>query len=183
MKEEIIQLVEQAKNGDERSFNKLYTYYKQTIWYTIYNIVKNVDVTDDLLSVVFTKAYERLSSYIQHISFEMWLKTIAINSSIDYIRRNKQEQLNNYIDDEDCKIQLDSCDNSPEDKLVITEKLKLVQEAMTTLQKKYRNLIELRLEGKSYKDIAEELALSESRVKSDLNKARQQLKKKISKIY
>lgn len=53
-------------------------------------VVKNTDIADDLTSVVFTKAYEKLSMYTQHISFNMWLKTIAVNASIDYIRRNKK---------------------------------------------------------------------------------------------
>ena len=53
MKQEIIDLVEQAKNGSERAFNKLYDIYYKTMWFTIYNIVKNRDVTEDLISVVF----------------------------------------------------------------------------------------------------------------------------------
>ena len=46
MTEELINLVEQAKNGSERAFNKLYNKYYNTIWFTVYNIVKNIDVED-----------------------------------------------------------------------------------------------------------------------------------------
>lgn len=67
----IIKLVDQAKEGNNTAFTKLYNKYKQNIWYTILNIVKNTDIADDLLSVVFTKAYVKLQSYINHISFEM----------------------------------------------------------------------------------------------------------------
>ena len=48
MTQDIINLVEQAKNGSERAFNKLYDKYYKTMWFTIYNIVKNRDVTEDL---------------------------------------------------------------------------------------------------------------------------------------
>lgn len=178
MTQEVINLVEQAKNGSERAFNKLYDKYYNTIWFTVYNIVKNRDVTEDLISVVFTKAYLKRESYTEHVSYEMWLKTIAVNSAIDYIRRMKNEQLNNYIDDEDNTIQLSDVVNSPEEELVLKEKLKLTLEAIPTLKKKYRDLIHARIEGKSYKDIAEQLAMNELTVKSELNKARKLLKQK-----
>lgn len=178
MTQEIIDLVEQAKNGSERAFSKLYKKYYNTVWFTIYNIVKNRDVTEDLISIVFTKAYLKRESYTEHISYEMWLKTIAIHSSIDYIRRMKNEQLNNYIDDEDNTIQLPDVVNSPEEEMVLKEKLKLTLEAIPTLKKKHRDLIQARMEGLSYKEIGEKLAMNELTVKSELNKARSKLKQK-----
>lgn len=180
MKQDVIDLVEQAKNGSERAFNKLYDKYYKTMWFTIYNIVKNRDVTEDLISVVFTKAYMKMDSYTEHISYEMWLKTIAVNSAIDYIRRMKNEKLNNYIDDEETTIQLSDVASSPEEDVIVKEKLKLTLEAIPTLKKTYRELLQARIEGLSYKDIAEKLAMNELTVKSNLNKARNVLKQKIN---
>ena len=126
MTQEIIDLVEQAKNGSQLAFTKLYNTYNKMVWFTIFNIVKNSDVTDDLVSIVFTKAYKKLDSYVNHISFEMWLKTIAVNASIDYIRRNKKEQLNNYVDEDESPIQLSDLEKSPEENLILKEKLDIV---------------------------------------------------------
>lgn len=178
----IIKLVDQAKEGNNTAFTKLYNKYKQNIWYTILNIVKNTDIADDLLSVVFTKAYVKLQSYINHISFEMWLKTIAVNTAIDYIRKYKNEQLNNYVDDEDCKMQLEGLEKSPEEKMILQEKIKIVNKVIPTLKKKYRDLIEARISGMTYKEMAEKFNLTELSVKSLLNKARQKLKTKFNKI-
>lgn len=180
MKQEIINLVEQAKTGSERAFSELYHKYYKTVWFTVYNIVKNRDVTEDLISVVFTKAYMKMDSYTEHLSYEMWLKTIAVNSAIDYIRRMKNEKLNNYIDDEETTIQLSDVEKSPEDSFIVKEKLKLALEAIPTLKKQYRDLIQSRIDGLSYKDIAEKLAIDELTVKSNLNKARNILKQKIN---
>jgi RNA polymerase sigma-70 factor (ECF subfamily) len=182
MTQEIIQLVEEAKAGSQRAFTKLYNIFKPSVWYTIQSVVKNTDVADDLLSVVFTKAYIKLQHYTEHISFNMWLKTIAVNTAIDYIRANKKELLNNYIDDENSTVQLDNCDNTPEDKLSLKEEADITMKVLATLQKKYRELIRLRMEGTSYRKMSEILALPESKVKSNLNKARQQLRKKINKL-
>ena len=177
MTEELISLIEQAKSGSQKAFSELYYRYKSNIWFIIMNIVKNTDVADDLTSVVFTKAYEKLSTYVDHISFEMWLKTIAVNSAIDYIRRTKKEQLNNYVDSEENTIQLSDTCQSPEIDMIMKEKLAIVLKTSPTLKQKYQDIIKLRLEGLSYKEIADKLAMDESKVKSDLNKARQKLKK------
>lgn len=178
MTQEIIDLIEQAKKGSQKAFSELYYRYKSNIWYTILNVVKNTDVADDLTSIVFTKAYEKLSTYVNHISFEMWLKTIAVNASIDYIRRNKKEQLNNYVDEDESPIQLSDLEKSPEENLILKEKLDIVLQAIPTLKKKYRDLINARIDGMSYKEIANKLAMNELAVKGDLNKARQKLKQK-----
>lgn len=178
MTQEIIDLIEQAKKGSQKAFSELYYKYKSNIWYTILNVVKNTDVADDLTSIVFTKAYEKLSTYVNHISFEMWLKTIAVNASIDYIRRNKKEQLNNYVDEDESPIQLSDLEKSPEENLILKEKLDIVLQAIPTLKKKYRDLINARIDGLSYKEIAKELAMNELAVKGNLNKARQKLKQK-----
>lgn len=180
MKQEIIDLVEQAKNGSERAFSKLYKQYYNTMWFTIYSVVKNRDVTEDLISVVFTKVYEKLSSYTEHISFNMWVKTIAVNTAIDYIRRMKNEKLNNYIDDEENTFQPTSVEKSPEEELALKETLELTLRTIPTLKKQYRELLQSRIDGLSYKEIAEKLALDELTVKGNLHKARNVLKKKIS---
>lgn len=176
MKEEEKLLVEQARDGSEKAFSKLYQKYNKTIWFTIYNIVKNSDVADDLTSVVFTKVYEKLQTYVSHISFEMWLKTIAVNTSIDYIRRTKKEQLNNYIDDDEYTGQLDSNTKSPEEQMILSQNVEVIMKCIPLLRKKYRDLIYARLDGKSYYQISEELAIPEATVKTCLNKARAKLR-------
>lgn len=49
-------------------------------------------------------------------------------------------------------------------------------ECIPRLKKKYRDLIYARLDGKSYQQISQELAIPEATVKTCLNKARQRLK-------
>ena len=174
-------LIQQAKLGKQDAFTELYDRHHKLIRYIIYDIVKNEDVADDLLSVTFTKAFSRLESYVNPISFEMWLKTIAINTAIDYIRRNKKEQLNNYIDEEDSTIQLSGLEHSPEDNLIFQQNINIVMDCIPRLKKKYRDLIYARLDGKSYQQISEELAIPEATVKTCLNKARQRLREMFNK--
>ena len=108
----------------------------------------------------------------------MWLKTIATNTAIDYIRKTKKERDNLFIDDEESTIQLNStADYSPEEMFIYHETDKRLDEALSRLRWKYRNILLLRIaQNLSYKQISDKLGLSESQVKSLLNKAREKLR-------
>lgn len=112
----------------------------------------------------------------------MWIKTIAINTSIDYIRKMKNEKLNNYIDDEESTIQLNELSASPEDENIAKENVEIIMKALPKLRKRYRDLIQARIDGKSYKQISYELDIPESTLKSTLSKARVRLKEIINKV-
>ena len=177
-KQQISELIKQAKEGKQIAFTKLYNRFNKVIYHTIYYIVNNKDATDDLLSVTFTKAFSKLDSYVNNISFEMWLKTIAINSSIDYIRKTKKENANYWIDDSDSCFQLnDTAGHSPEEDYIFNETSSMVDNALSRLRFKYKNIIDLRtIQNLSYKQISEKTGLTESQVKSQLNRARDKLK-------
>jgi len=107
----------------------------------------------------------------------MWLKTIAINTAIDYIRSSKNEKQNHYIDSEDNYIQLDSNDLSPEEVIMKQETVEQLKVALHKLRSKYRNILELRyFKGLSYEELATELGVPIGTVKSDLNKAKKRLR-------
>lgn len=176
MKEEEKLLVEQAKHGNEQAFSKLYDNYYRLIRYIIYDIIKDDDITADLVSVTFTKAFKRLNYFVETISFEAWLKTIAVNTVIDHIRKEKNRQNNFSIDNEDNKVDI-KADNDPETDFIKSESAEILRQALSRLRSKYRNLLELRyFKGLSYEELSAELGIPVGTVKSDLNKAKHRLK-------
>lgn len=184
MEKDIINtLVEQAKTGSQLAFNKLYKYYKPLIWKITYDMIHNRDLADDLTSIIFTKVYTKLDSYVENISFNMWIKTITVNTVIDYIRKYKYEKLNNYIDDKESKIQIEETNSSPEEETIIKEKLDLVLNLIPSLKRIQREVLLAKIDGLSYKQISEKLAIDEEQVKTILNKARHILKRKLENIY
>lgn len=175
--EDLELIIQEAKEGKQKAFTTLYDKYYRLIRYVIRDIVKNDDVADDLLSVTFTKAFQKIDSFVDNISFEMWLKMIARNTAIDYIRRTKKEQLHHYIDSDLSYVQLEHYDLDPEQEIVKKECISELETATTLLRSKYRSLLDLRYtHDMSYKDIAKTLQIPEGTVKSDLNKAKKKLK-------
>lgn len=176
MKEEEKILIEQAKHGDERAFKKLYDKYYRLIRYIIFDSIKNEEKTADLVALTFSKAFQRLDYFAENISFEAWLKTIAINSVIDSFRRDRNKQIDLSIDDEESSIQI-STDNDPETDMIKSESLEILRVALTRLRSKYRNLLELRyFKNLSYNELSAELGIPVGTIKSDLYKAKRRLR-------
>lgn len=178
-----LQLIEKVKNGDESAFTPLYNKYYNLIRYIIFTFVKNTDVTDDLVSVTFTKAFQKIGSYVNPISFEMWLKTIANNTAIDYIRKTKDQQTDQSIDTPDNCLQLVSDMFNPEQEIIKKETLDQVKQAMTHLRSRYREVLELRYyHDYTYNELAEHFGVPLGTIKSDLNKAKKRLRYFFNKI-
>lgn len=176
MKEEEKILIEQAKHGDDKAFNQLYERYHRLIRYIIFDIVKDDELTQDLLSNTFIKAFSKLSSYVNPISFEAWLKTIAVNTTIDHIRATKDLCKNFSID-------LEETAPDPESDMIKTENIELLRIALSRLRSKYRNLLELRYyQGLSYDQLSVKLGIPIGTVKSDLNKAKRRLREIFHKL-
>lgn len=176
-------IIEQAKQGSETAFTKIYNEYNGLIFATIRKLLKNTEVSQDVASETWVKIHKKIDTFEDTISFEAWIKTIAINSAIDFTRRVKKEQYNVYIDDsEKNSIQLEELSTSPEEQFVQNEDLQIAIECIPLLNKKCRDVINARVfEGMTYKEIAKKLAITESSVKTYLAKARQRLKSFINK--
>lgn len=176
MTEEQSILIDQAKHGDQRAYSKLYKQYYNLLRYIIFDLVKNEDITKDLISTTFTKAFQKIDSYINPISFEAWLKTIAVNTVIDHIRSTKNLQSNISIDNEDNLIQLPTLSN-PEIDFINSQSVEYLKIALSKLRTKYRRLLEEKyFNNLSYEELSVKLGIPVGTVKSDLHKAKRKLK-------
>jgi RNA polymerase sigma-70 factor (ECF subfamily) len=176
-KEEVHALVRSAKDGKQIAFTKLYSTFKNIVYNTIYGIVKNIDVAEDLVSETFTKAFMKINKFENEISFEMWLKTIATNTSIDFIRKSslKRDNVSDF-EDESAAINHSDMDN-PENEFIRNESRRIMEENIDNLGSRAREVLTLRYKkGKSYKEIAEELGINIGTVKSYISKATNKIK-------
>ena len=92
-------LVEKFKQKDEKSFEKLYNMYSDSMHGVIYNIVKNHDIADEVMQDVFIKAWHKADSYSSKKGrFFTWILNISRNAAIDKTRsksfKNSKQNLN-----------------------------------------------------------------------------------------
>lgn len=184
-KEEDIKLIRKIKKGDKTAFETIVKKYKKTLQFTIQNIVKDEKVAEDITLETFMKAFTNIHNYNEEFSFSTWIFTIATNLSIDYTRTKKHIRFKTHNNDEEANqtgIYLETIENktveSPEASLINENQKKILFKMMKKLRSDYRKIIELRFfEEMSYKEIAEEMGINISMVKTKLHRAKKQLKK------
>lgn len=168
-------LILDAQQGDEKSFNLLFKEYYKDVYLTVFLIVKDEDIAKDLVSDVFIKIYQKLSSYKEDISFRMWVKTIANNHCIDYLRKVKRTAEVNLDD-----FQMDSnhyTENNALSEMIDNENLKTMYSSINKLKEPYKSIIKMRLDGKQYKEISKELNINMGTLKAYINFAKRKLQK------
>jgi len=80
------------KNGNEEAFEELLNKHKNRVFTTIYLIVKDQYIAEDLLQETFIKAINTINSgrYNEEGKFLPWILRIAHNLAIDYFRKEKR---------------------------------------------------------------------------------------------
>ncbi len=175
---EDLELVKQATTGDQRAYAKLMSRYKDSIYFLLLKMVHNEDDANDLTIEAFGKAFSNLHKYTPDFAFSTWLYKIALNNSIDFIRRKKIETLSIHDAVENDKgesfeIDIRSTSPDPEERYVRQQRGKILRDVIEKINPKYRLLIELRFfEELSYEEIAQRTSLPLGTVKAQLFRAK-----------
>ena len=142
---------------------------------------KDREEANDFVQEGFIKLFNNLARYEFKGSFEGWMRRIFVNNAIDNIRRKKK---NHLLLGEDEK--LDAFSEKQKDVLDGQAELdpKLVMEAIQKLTPAYKAVFSLYvIEEYSHKEIAEMLGISVGTSKSNLAKAKQNLRKILKDAY
>jgi RNA polymerase sigma-70 factor (ECF subfamily) len=163
------QLVEDCRGGDERAFEVLVRRYEGPVFNAVLRLVRRQEDARDLTQTVFLKVFQQLDAYDPRFKFYSWLYRIAINESLNHLKRaGRYEPL---VGDRA------SGDLDPEGALAGIEVSRHVQEALMRIRADHRVVLVLRhFLDCSYEDIAIAVGVPEKTVKSRLYSARQELK-------
>jgi len=162
-------LIERCQQGDRQALEQLVETYERPVYNAAYRFLGNPDDAADVAQAVFLKAFEHLDQYDPKFKFFSWIYRIAINESINHVKRNrKQQPLDEY---------LVSDDDSPEELVQSGDVSREIQRGLMDLQEQYRAVVVLRhFSDCSYQQISEILQIPEKTVKSRLYSARQMMK-------
>ena len=165
-------LVEGCRNGDRAAFAALVVRYQQPIYNAAYRVLGNAEDAADIAQAVFLKVAEKLEEYDPRFKFFSWLYRIAINESLNLLRRNGREE---PLDEE---MDIPGADSAnPEWQLGEAQVSRRVQGALMRMRAEDRVMIALRHFSEcSYREIAAILELDEKTVKSRLYEARSRLR-------
>lgn len=168
-------LVEKARAGDRKAFRALVEQYQDSVALTVVSMLGRSGEVDDVVQEAFIRCYQTLDRFRGEASFATYIKKIAINKSLDILRRRKRFFGRLLSRDDPGQLVVEPTTN-PEG-LEQQERVRLVHAAIDTLPPKHRAVVVLRMiEGYSTEETAQLLDLPYGTVLSRLNRAQKKLK-------
>lgn len=175
------QLVKRFREGDRHAFDLLVSETKRRLYSAIYRMTRNHQVTDEMLQETYLKLYTSISKYDDSFPFYPWLYRIAVNTTINYLKKEKNRQRDSSLEGEMEEHYMQPADNKnphePEAAFFHKDRDTRILQALQEVSPTYRAALVLRVfQGLSYREIADTLECTVGTVMSRLNRARSQMK-------
>jgi len=174
------ELVKKAQNGDKNAFKKLVEKNERKVAATVIGMLGNCPEADDVGQETFIRFYRSLDRFRGQSSVGTYLTRIAINLSLNELKRRKRRQTRFFSRGEE-RMEKAADRNDPTRKKELRD---MVHRGMEKLEPKYRTVLVLRLiEGYSTKETAQILRLPAGTVLSRLARAQKKLKDILTPLY
>jgi len=182
-----VQLMLRFRAGDEQAFRELFEKHARAIVNFAYNFVGSRPRAEELAQDVFLQVYRAGARYEPNAKFTTWLYRIATNACLNEVRRPERRYrtrpLERDTDDpgERGEIALPDPDAlTGESALAARELEARIRDVLGALPENQRAALVLsRVDGLSYRDVADALACSESAVKSLVFRATATLRREL----
>lgn len=150
---------------------------KNELYRLALRITLNPAEAEDIVQETLIKVWNRRDQWDTIESIDSFCLTICRNLSLDKMR--KMENQNQSLEESEHDAPDQSYSSNPEEQAMQQDKLMLIRRLINALPEKQRSAMQLRdFEGKSYKEIAQIMDISEEQVKINIFRARQTIRQK-----
>lgn len=183
-------LVQRALAGEFAAFDQLVAKYERPLYTLAIRILRNAADAQETVQETLLSVVEHLPSFAGQSMFHTWLMRIATNQALQVLRRHRGLKVTSLTGDEDENGPIPHPDfiadwrDNPEDLAQRHESQALLNEALESLDEKYRLVFLLRdIQGLSSEETAEALGIGLSNVKVRLLRARLMLREKLTQHF
>lgn len=174
-----IELVRRAQQGDQRAFGQLFHRYNLPVLSFLYGMVGERELAEDLMQETFSRAFTRLGGLRDEAKFSTWLFGIAKNVAREGHRQQASDQNRMALDDPHLGELFDPS-ASPERDVMKQQLCQAISRGFAALDEERRTALALRvLAEKSYQEIAEITGWSLAKVKTEIHRARLEMREMI----
>lgn len=174
------------KEGSQSAFAELMTRHRGPIVNFLNRLIGDRDRAEDLAQEVFLRVYRHAGTYRVTARFTTWLYTIASNLGKNELR-NRARRKNVSMDDAPRELSQEDYhhgtreDFLPPDRVTdLKDRKAKVRAAIDSLPEHFRLMLVMRdMEGFSYEEIASMQGLPLGTVKSRINRARLEFKRRV----
>ena len=173
------ELTARARTGDQEAFRLIFDRYARPIISFIYDMVGQRDLAEELAQETFVRAYKSLGGLKDEAKLSTWLFGIAKNVARESLRARVRDGRRVEIDDGRV---LELSDNKlpPDRELLDRELNNVIHRALGELDEDKRLVFTLRVfQQRSYDEIAEITGFSIAKLKTDLHRARAEMRRRI----
>lgn len=178
-----VELIKAVQNRDKQAFRTLFSLYKQKVYGTAYLILKDYQLSEDIVQETFLQVFLKLPNLKDPLYFERWLYKITVNLCLDSVRKQKKHPTSSL--EEYMEIQKDFTIknmDTPENAAIYRDMQKKILQCIYSLSAKYSSVLILHYYNNfTLKEIAQITNTSETAVKTRLFRARKSLEKALSK--
>ena len=174
--------------GEEGAIDTIYQLYSSQVYNTALGYLKNIEEAEEVTQDVFVKIYTSAHSFKRSAKLSTWIYRITINQSLDRIRKRKAQkrfvQLVSIGKRED-QPEVDIPDfHHPGISLEQKENAALLFKVIDTLAENQRTAFILSyVEHLPRQEVADIMQVSLKSVESLLQRAKQNLRKKLKDLY
>jgi RNA polymerase sigma-70 factor, ECF subfamily len=166
-------LIRGCLEGDRQSFEKIVEKYRDSLYWTAYNLVLDSEDARDVTQQAFIKIWKSLSEYDFARSFPGWVHKIAANCAIDLLRSRRESEP--LVDDV-------PAENSTLDHRIDVRKI--FSRIAPLLPQRQRIVLVLReIHGMEIAEISDLLQCTESTVRNLLSQAKDSFRKRTKEIF
>ncbi len=171
------ELYKRYLSGDDSALGGIVEEHNSKMIMFIFSYVKNIQDAEDIAADTFLSLIIKKPHFKENSSFKTWLYQIARNKALDYLRSQKRHP------SEDISEHIELSDNElPEDEFILTEREKMLHEAMAKLPHDYYEVLNLMyFSGMDTEQIATVLKTNNKRVINLTYRAKLKLKEQLEK--
>lgn len=178
---DLIRIIDGCARGDRKCQQAIFERLYSRMLGVCMRYVGDSDQAKDLLQEGFIKVFDNIKMYNHKGSFDGWVRRIIVNTTIDSLRKNRQSFIR--IDDDNYDRLEGDDDSEIAWNHTLEGEAQRALEAVSNLSPAYRAVFNLYvMEGYSHKEIAEMLDISEGTSKSNLAKAKMNLRKALGQL-
>lgn len=169
-------LLDRFRAGDGTAFDEIVTRHERRVFAIAIRICRHHEDARDVTQDVFVTALRTLAGFRGDAQLSTWLHRVAVNASLDLVRRRQRREGPSVEEMEDHPTE----DSGPESAAIGSVRAQEVHRALGRIPPDQRAVIVLHdLQGLDYAEVADALEVPVGTVKSRLHRARLALAKEL----
>jgi RNA polymerase sigma-70 factor (ECF subfamily) len=169
---------------DPQQYEVFVKSYQNMVFSTAVRLLGNPAEAEDVSQEVFLKAFERFDELSASPTAGGWLKTVARNLSLNHLTRYRARwrffsEMTSESDEDEREVEWAAPDTHQEE-MATVDRRRLLEEALRKLPETQRvPLVLYHFEDLGYEEIAARLRVSLAKVKTDIHRGREALRRKL----